>query len=211
MSQPTVFLCDDEQDARDGLAFLLRQAGHDVQAFSGGHALLEAITQLPRPLRAVFVLDLDMPPMDGDVLHERLIAQGIGRRSPVIFLSGKGTLARAVAAMSRGALDYVEKPYTNGKLLPLLDKACALEARLNKEANRFDFLASMWAELTPQQRRASMLVRQGLANKAIAAELDISDRMVEVHVARACEKLGVDNAKGLAATVAEVETLGINV
>ena len=54
----------------DALAFLLRQAEFDVRAFGSGAALLEAIEAEPKPLRGVFVLDLDMPPMDGDVVIE---------------------------------------------------------------------------------------------------------------------------------------------
>ncbi|NVO05865.1 MAG: response regulator, partial [Rhodoferax sp.] len=157
----TIYLCDDEEDVRGGLSFLLRQAEYDVRAFGSGAALLEAIAAEPQPLRAVFVLDLHMPPMDGDVLQDELIARGYAQRSPVIFLSGHGTIPRAVQAVNKGALDFVEKPHTSGKLLPLLQRAVVLEAEWHQQAKRCDFLRDMWSSLTPQQARVAVLVAEG--------------------------------------------------
>ena len=209
--QATIFLCDDEEDVRGGLSFLLRQAELDVRAFGGGAALLEAIDAEPKPLRAIFVLDLDMPPMDGDVVHEQLITRGYAKRSPVIFLSGRGAIARAVQAVKKGALDFVEKPYTSDALLALLHRAVELEAELHSKAKRCDFLQSLWDSLTPQQTKVAVLVAEGRLNKVTAAMLDISERMVEVHRAKAFEKLGVDSPAELATTIAAMKSCGIEV
>ena len=207
--QPTIYLCDDDEDLRDALSFFLRHAELDVRAFGSGQALLDAIRQAPPPLRAVFVLDLDMPPMNGDAVHDQLIALGYTRRNPVIFLSGKGTIFRAVQALSKGALDFVEKPYTNDALLPLLHKALALEAQMHSFALRCDGLRSQWGSLSPQQRRVATLVAEGDLNKVIAAKLDIGERMVEVHRARAFEKLGVDSSAELATTISSMKACGL--
>lgn len=209
--QATIFLCDDEEDVRGGLSFLLRQAELDVRAFGGGAALLQAIEAEPKPLRAIFVLDLDMPPMDGDVVHEQLITRGYAKRSPVIFLSGRGAIARAVQAVKKGALDFVEKPYTSDALLALLHRAVELEAELHSKAKRCDFLQSLWDSLTPQQTKVAVLVAEGRLNKVTAAMLDISERMVEVHRAKAFEKLGVDSPAELATTIAAMKSCGIEV
>jgi two-component system response regulator DctR len=190
---------------------LLRQAEFDVRAFGSGAALLEAIDSEPQPLRAIFVLDLDMPPMDGDVVHEQLIARGYAKRSPVIFLSGRGTITRAVQAVNKGALDFVEKPYTSGTLLPLLHRALVLEADLHNQAKRCDFLQSLWDSLTPQQRKVAMLVAEGHLNKVTASMLELSERMVEVHRAKAFEKLGVDFPAELATTIAAMKACRIDV
>lgn len=209
--QATIYLCDDEEDVRGGLSFLLRQAEFDVRAFGSGAALLAAIEAEPKPLRAIFVLDLDMPPMDGDVLHDQLIACGHAKHSPVIFLSGRGTIARAVQAVNKGALDFVEKPYTSAALLPLLHRALALEAELHRKAKRSDFLHEMWESLTPQQTRVAVLVSEGHPNKVIGAKLDVTERMVEVHRSKAYEKLGVDSPATLATTIADMKACGIAV
>ncbi len=208
--QPTIFLCDDDEDVRGGLSFLLRQSGFDVRAFASGEELLLAIDAAPKPLRAIFVLDLDMPPMDGDVVHDRLIERGYARRSPVIFLSGRGTIPRAVKAVNKGALDFVEKPYTNDALLPLLHQALALERHRGDDAKRSDFLRSMWDSLSAQQRKVALLVAAGDLNKIIAAKLDIVERTVEVHRAKAFEKLGVDSAAALATTIASMKACGMD-
>jgi two-component system response regulator DctR len=207
----TIFLCDDEEDVRGGLTFLLRQADFDVRAFRSGPALLEAIEAEPKPLRAIFVLDLDMPPMDGDVVHDQLIDLGYTKRSPVIFLSGRGTITRAVQAVSKGALDFVEKPYTNETLLPMLRRALELEVGLHHKAKRCEFLQSMWDNLTPQQTKVAILVAEGHLNKVIASNLEISERMVEVHRSKALEKLGVDSPAELATTIATMKGCGIAV
>ena len=207
----TIYLCDDDADVRGGLSFLLREAGFGVRAFGSGAELLQAIDAEPQPLRAIFVLDLDMPPMDGDVVHEQLIVRGYAKRNPVIFLSGRGTIPRAVQAVNKGALDFVEKPYTSSALLPLLQRAVALEAELQQRAKRCDFLQSLWDSLTPQQRKVSVLVAEGHLNKVTGSMLGIGERMVEVHRAKAFEKLGVDSPAELATTMAAMKGCGLAV
>lgn len=209
MNTTPIYLCDDDEDVRGGLSFLLGEAGYAVRAFASGAALLQAIEVEAQPLRAIFVLDLDMPPMDGDVVQDQLIASGHARHCPVIFLSGRGTIPRAVQAVNKGALDFVEKPYTSGALLPLLQRAMELEAELQHQARRCAFLQSLWQSLTPQQARVAVLVAQGQLNKVTAATLDISERMVEVHRAKAFEKLGVDSPAQLATTLAALKDCGI--
>lgn len=210
-AQPTIFLCDDDEDVRGGLSFLLRHSGFDVRAFATGADLLEAIDQESSALRGVFVLDLDMPPMDGDVVHDQLIQKGYARRCPIVFLSGRGTIARAVTAVNKGALDFLEKPYTSDSLLPLLEKAVALEAQWHTETKRADFLKYMWASLSVQQRKVALLVAAGDLNKSIAGKLDIVERTVEVHRSKAFEKLGVDSPAALATTIAAMKFNGIDI
>jgi two-component system response regulator DctR len=207
--QATIYLCDDDEDVRGGLSFLLHEAGFDVRAFGSGEALLGALEAEPLPLRAIFVLDLDMPPMDGDVVHDHLITRGYAKSSPVIFLSGRGTITRAVQAVNKGALDFVEKPHTSGTLLPLLHRAAVLEAALHQQAKRNDFLQSMWDSLTPQQRKVAVLVAEGHLNKVTGPMLGIGERMVEVHRSKVFEKLGVDSPAELATTIAAMKGCGI--
>lgn len=210
-TQATIYLCDDDEDVRGGLSFLLRHSDFDVRAYAGGAELLAAIETEPKPLRAVFVLDLDMPPMDGDVVHDQLIERGYAKRSPVIFLSGRGTISRAVSAVNKGALSFIEKPYTNDALLPLLQRATQLEEQWSAEAKRCDFLRYMWSSLSAQQRKVALLVAAGDLNKTVAAKLDIVERTVEVHRAKAFEKLGVDSPAALATTIAAMKTCGIDI
>jgi two-component system, LuxR family, response regulator DctR len=205
----TAFLCDDDPGVRGALAFLLRQHGIDVVAHASGPELLEAIDILAPPVRGVFLLDLRMEPMGGAEVHQALIARGLHARNPVIFLSGHGSIPAAMASVQRGAVDFLEKPYTDDTLIERLGRAFALEETWQAEARRREFLLSLWNDVTPQQRRVAVLVAAGDLNKVIAGKLQVSERMVEVHRARVFEKLGVDSAAGLATTLASMRAMEI--
>jgi two-component system, LuxR family, response regulator DctR len=205
----TVYLCDDDPAVRGALAFLLRQHGMEVHAFANGPALLEAIDGAPSQVEGVFLLDLRMEPMGGADLHRALIARGLHLRSPVLFLSGHGSIPEAIASVQRGAVDFLEKPYTDDALVERLERAFEIHVQLKAEARRREFLVSMWADVTPQQRRVALRVAAGDLNKVIAAKLEISERMVEVHRARVFEKLGVDSAAALATTLATMRAMSI--
>lgn len=205
----TLFLCDDDTGVSGALSFLLRQYGFEVRAYSSGPELLAAIDALPPPVRGVFLLDVRMEPMSGPQVHEQLLQRGLRQRNPVIFLTGHGDIPMAVAAMARGALNFVEKPYTDDSLIAILRDALVQEAQWQAAAKRAEFLQSMVESLTPQQRRVAVLVAAGDLNKVIAAKLNISERMVEVHRAKVFEKLGVDSAAALATTVADIRACGL--
>ena len=205
----TVFLCDDDPGVRGALAFLLRQHGFDVRVHSSGPELLHALDAMADPPRGVFLLDVRMEPMSGPELHEQLIARGLKDRNPVIFLSGHGDVPLVVAAMSHGALTFLEKPFADDALVDMLDQALAREAAWQAQARRDDFLAALWRGLTPQQGRVAVLVAAGDLNKLIARKLAISERMVEVHRARVFERLGVDSAAAVATTVEKLRVRGL--
>jgi two-component system response regulator DctR len=209
-TQTTIYLCDDDEGVRNSLSFLLKQHGFSVLAFASGPDLLDAIAKVPSPLRGVFVLDVRMDPMPGPAVHEKLRELGFAARNPVIFLSGHGDIPAAVTAMAKGALNFVEKPATDDKLIQQLREALVKEGEWQSKARRCEFLRSMWDSLAPQQRRVAMQVGEGNLNKVIAGNLDISNRMVEVHRSRVFEKLGVDSAAELATTLADMRACGIS-
>ena len=98
-------------------------------------------------------------------------------------------------------------------LVPVLGQALALEEQWHAQALRSDFLQTLWQDLqkAPQQRRVALYVEKGFINKVTAVRMHISERMVEVHKARAFEKLGVDSAAELSTTLAEMRACGIDV
>jgi FixJ family two-component response regulator len=205
----TIFLCDDDQEVLNGLSFLLRESGYKVRSYESGKELLEAIELETKPLRAVFVLDLHNPPMDGDLIHDELIERGYTTRSPVIFLSGTGTISRAVSAVAKGALNFVEKPHADNALLSLVAEAIAKEEKQNANANRCEFLAFMWESLTEKQRKCALLVAAGDPNKVVAGKLGIVESTVEKHKEKISEKLGVDSTASLATTIADMKSCGV--
>ena len=205
---PTIFVVDDEPDVRNAVAFALRQSGHTVRTFASGHELLNEVDSLLPELRAVFVLDVRMEPMSGPALHDALIARGLRERAPVLFLSGQGDIPLVVAAMSKGSLDFVEKPHID-RLVGKVTSALAQEAEWFDTSRRAAFRLSLWVSLSPQQKRVACRVAQGKLNKVIAHDLHVGERMIEEHRRKVFEKLGVDSAAGLATTLAELRADGV--
>jgi two-component system response regulator DctR len=210
-SNQTIYLCDDDDGVRGALAFLLKKHGFTVRACSSGTELLSVVDAAPKPLRGVFVLDVRMEPMAGPVVHEQLRLRGLEKRNPVVFLSGHGDIPAAVTAMAKGALSFVEKPYTDDTLVPLIRKALELEDNWYCVGKRNDFLRSMWESLTAQQRRVALQKAAGDLNKIIAANMGLSERMVEEHWVKVRDKLGVDSIATLATTIADMRSSGIDV
>jgi two-component system, LuxR family, response regulator DctR len=150
------------------------------------------------------VLDMRMSGVSGLVLFERLAERGVLGALPVIFLTGHGDVPTAVAAVKRGAFDFVEKPFSDNALvdrieLALQNSEAAIRTRLAQRT-----VKRRLADLTERERDVMRLVIEGRANKLIADELDISVRTVEVHRARVFEKMEVKSAVELANLLREM-------
>ena len=204
---PIVFVVDDEPDVRTAVSFALRQAGHEVRTHADGRALLDEVDALLPGLRAIFVLDVRMEPLSGPAVHDELIVRGLRERTPVLFLSGQGDIPLVVAAMNKGALDFIEKPHID-QLVAKMATAMATEAAWFDASRRAAFRLSLWDSLSPQQRRVALRVADGKLNKVIAHELQVTERMVEEHRRKVYDKLGVDSAAGLATTLTEMRAGG---
>ena len=200
---PIVYLVDDETVVRDALAWLLRSRRLLSEGF--GHAEAFEAFLATRDLAggwpdapSCLLLDVRMPGTSGLVLFERLVERGLTSALPVIFLTGHGDVPTAVAAVKRGAFDFVEKPFSDNALVDRVVQA--LEASTQAIGRRRDKLALQraLADLTEREREVMARVVAGLANKLIADELDISVRTVEVHRARMFEKMNVRSAVELA-------------
>lgn len=135
-----------------------------------------------------------MPGMSGPELFERLDGRGLLQRLPVIFLTGHGDVPTAVAAVKRGAYDFVEKPFSDNALVDRIEQALASSAKVLLAERAGQRLLLDFQELTDREREVMRLVMDGLPNKLIADALDISVRTVEVHRSRVFDKMGVRSA-----------------
>jgi two-component system response regulator DctR len=144
------------------------------------------------------VLDVRMPGTSGLVLFERLAERGLLPVLPILFLTGHGDVPTAVAAVKRGAFDFVEKPFSNNALVDRIEQALQLSAQALLARREREAAARALAELTEREREVMQLVVEGRPNKLIADELAISVRTVEVHRARVFEKMNVKSAVELA-------------
>jgi two-component system response regulator DctR len=204
-SDATVHIVDDDADAREGMAWLLRTR----HLLSEGFDCAEQFLQAHEPPCAVtspgcILLDVRMPGMSGLALFEVLLERGIAQAWPVIFLTGHADVPTAVASVKRGAFDFCEKPFSDNALVDRVEQALQLSHdRLQARQHR-QGLAQRLAELTERERDVMACVIEGLPNKLIADQLDISVRTVEVHRARVFDKMEVKSAVELANLLREV-------
>lgn len=197
---PMVYLVDDEEVVRDALAWLLRSRRLLSEGFGSAEAFEAMLDARPGhgagwpDAPSCLLLDVRMPGTSGLALFERLIERGMAAALPVIFLTGHGDVPTAVAAVKRGAFDFVEKPFSDNALVDRVEEALAASAAAIAARRSQGQLALRMAELTEREREVMALVVQGLPNKLIADQLFISVRTVEVHRARVFEKMNVKSA-----------------
>jgi two-component system, LuxR family, response regulator DctR len=211
---PMVYLVDDEDVVRDALAWLLRSRRLLSEGFASADAFEAWLAPRVAPTAATagawpnapscLVLDVRMSGTSGLAQFERLAERGLLARLPVIFLTGHGDVPTAVAAVKRGAFDFVEKPFSNNALVDRIELALQHSATALAEHRRQHTLRQALAELTEREREVMQLVVAGRPNKLIADELGISVRTVEVHRARVFEKMDVKSAVDLANRLREM-------
>ncbi len=199
-SLPMVYLVDDEEVVRDALAWLLRSRRLLSEGFGSAEAFESMLDALPRggvgwpDAPSCLLLDVRMPGMSGLALFDRLIERGLLPTLPVIFLTGHGDVPTAVAAVKQGAYDFVEKPFSDNALVDRVEQALALSSAAISARQAAGALGQRMGDLTEREREVMQLVVQGLPNKLIADQLNISVRTVEVHRARVFEKMNVKSA-----------------
>jgi two-component system response regulator DctR len=202
---PMVYLVDDEEVLRDAMAWLLRSRRLLSEAYASAEAFEALVDESLRrhggcwpSAPSALLLDVRMPGMSGLALFDRLIERRLLPALPVIFLTGHGDVPTAVAAVKRGAFDFVEKPFSDNALVDRIEQALAASrAHLLAQRGR-DSAARALAELTEREREVMQLVIDGKPNKLIADALGISVRTVEVHRARLFDKMDVRSAVELA-------------
>ena len=196
-----VYIVDDDVSVRDALAWLLRSRRLQSQTFESAEAF-EAMLAWPgaglgrQP--ACLMLDVRMPGLSGLALFDRLLGHDLVARLPVIFLTGHADVPTAVDAVKRGAFDFCEKPFSDNALVDRIEQALAQSAAVLESSGEREHLQALLDELTERERDVMRLVVEGLPNKLIADQLDISVRTVEVHRARVFDKMQVKSAVELA-------------
>jgi len=139
-------------------------------------------------------LDVRMPGMSGLALFEWLIERNLLSVCPVIFLTGHADIPTAVDAVKRGAFDFCEKPFSDNALVDRIELALQRSAEVLQKVRARQTVQARLDDLTESERDVMRLVIEGLPNKLIADQLDISVRTVEVHRARVFDKMTVKSA-----------------
>jgi FixJ family two-component response regulator len=173
-----VYLVDDDASMRTSLCRMLRELGYNVHDFASAKDFIEHSVPISP---AVILLDMQMPDMTGLDLQEELAR--IGRKTPIVFISGQSHPQQIVKSLKKGAMDFLFKPFN-------------LEDLLNSVADAIE-LKRYFATLTPREKEVCHLLVQGLLNKDIAVRLGTTDATIKVHKARVMEKMRADSLQAL--------------
>lgn len=193
-------IVDDDEAIRDALMWLFRSRGVSVAAWPSAEAFLADYTE---DLRGCLLLDVRMDGMSGPELFDHL--REAHCRLPVIFISGHGDIPLAVAAVKKGAFDFVEKPFDDNLLVDRVIEAMQQNASHHEQSDTDAQLTAKLAQLSQREQEVMARILVGKYNKVIADELGIAMRTVEAHRARIFEKMGVKSAVELAQLLANAQ------
>lgn len=181
---PVVYIVDDDEAVRDSLGWLLDGNGFTVRAFDSAESFLAAGPPGPG---GCLVLDVRMPGMSGPELQDEMLRRGIDL--PIVFVTGHGDVPMAVASMKKGAIDFLEKPFTDEQLCNAVRGAIEHARHAQAEAAADRRSGELLARLTLRERQVLDRIVAGRLNKQIADDLSISIKTVEAHRANIMDKL----------------------
>jgi len=184
MAKPNVYIVDDDDGVRDSLQILLEASGYRARGFASPRDFLDAVGMIDF---GCLLVDLQMPGMDGLELQHRL--QALNVRLPVVVVTAHGDIATAVEAMRAGAIDFVEKPFTDDAILASIRMALAERPKPKAEDHTRLAILERLKILSPREREVLDGMVAGHPNKVIAFNLSLSPRTVEIHRARVMDKM----------------------
>jgi RNA polymerase sigma factor (sigma-70 family) len=195
MTEPKVYIVDDDEAMRDSLKWLLESRGLKAELYPSAEAFLNAFNS---GFCGCLVLDVRMPGLNGLDLHRELQARA--STLSVIFITGHGDVPMAVSALKNGAADFIEKPFNDRDMLGLIESCMKQDRAAAAKRTENASVTQRLDSLTQREREVLGLIVAGKLNKQIADQLGISIKTVEVHRSRVMEKMG-------AASVAELVRL----
>ena len=187
-TEQVVFVIDDDPSMRTAIRELIEAVGMSCQTFGSGKELLGAV--LP-DVPSSLVLDVRLPGLSGLNLQRELTERGINM--PIIFITGHGDIPMSVQAMKAGAVEFLTKPFRDQDLLDAIEQGIERDRSTRKQLTEIRGLRERSETLTPREREVMRLVVEGLLNKQIAAELDISEKTVNVHRSQVMQKMRADS------------------
>lgn len=199
-TNPTVYIVDDDPQVCESLSLMVRSMGLNAETYLSAEAFLDESDRVPSSPKCM-VLDVRMPGLSGLGLQQTLSAQGKGM--PIIMISGCADIPMAVQAMSAGALDFLEKPFSRRALLARIQEAIDRDAQRQRQSAHSSELTSRLERLSGRQREVFELLVAGRHSKQIASELGIGEKTVAKHRASVLEKMQVDNVVELVRLMAE--------
>ena len=188
----TVYVVDDDEAVRDSVQWLLEGQDFRVRCFESAEVFLARYD--PREV-ACLIVDIRMDGMSGLELQDRLLE----RKSPLpsAFITGHGDVPLAVDTMKKGAMDFIQKPFKEDQLVPLVERMLEQARALFTEHQQAASRDALLAKLTGREAQVLERIVAGRLNKQIADDLGISIKTVEAHRANIMEKLGATTVADL--------------
>ena len=188
----TVYVVDDDEAVRDSVQWLLEGQDFRVRCFESAEVFLARYD--PREV-ACLIVDIRMDGMSGLELQDRLLE----RKSPlpIVFITGHGDVPLAVDTMKKGAMDFIQKPFKEDQLVPLVERMLEQARALFTEHQQAASRDALLSKLTGREAQVLERIVAGRLNKQIADDLGISIKTVEAHRANIMEKLGANTVADL--------------
>lgn len=187
-----IYLIDDDESMRTSLSRMLRELGYGVEDFSSARTFLDHSSPVAP---AVILLDMQMPDMTGLDLQEKILQ--LGRKTPIIFVSGQSHPHQIVTGLKKGALDFLFKPFNLEDLLKAVADALEFDLRQLKRISKEVETKRDYGTLTPREKEVCFWLVKGLLNKDIAVKLGTTDATIKVHKARVMDKIHVESVQVL--------------
>lgn len=200
-NRPIVCVVDDDDGVCRALRRLLDSVGLTVKSFSSAGEFLGCLGSV-RP--SCLIVDVRMPGMSGLELQNAITERGV--RLPIVFVTAHADVPMGVQAMKGGAVDFIEKPFSEQSLLDAVNRALARDAEIRRlEADHAAIIVRL-ERLTPREQEVFKLVVKGRLNKQIALELGASEKTIKIHRARVMQKM---EAESLADLVIQASAIGL--
>lgn len=200
--KPCIWVVDDDLDVLGAVTMLLRSAKLEPVGCRSGAELLERIDG---DAPGCILLDLRMPRMGGLEVQRELTKRGC--RQPVVFLSGHGDIPVAVKAVRDGALDFLEKPVRDQKLLEAVRRALEVDRKRRADEKKTSSMVELLESLSPREAEVAGLLARGMRTPEIADELGLSTRTVEMHRARLLRRVGARTSAEAASILQNAQAL----
>ncbi len=182
----TVYVVDDDEAVRDSMRWLLEANGFPTVCFESAESFLATPISAETP--GCLLLDVRMPGMSGLALQDELARRG--SVLPVVFITGHGDVPMAVETIKKGAVDFIQKPFSDEVLCSAVRNSLERSGQILRASSESRELAQRIERLTSRERQVLERIVVGRLNKQIADDLCISIKTVEAHRANIMEKLG---------------------